>query len=196
MGKGVPEVMNTRSTWDRAYLKQAVEGRIDGAMMQASGSPVDEKRSVWPAGPDLQPFCQVVLKGLTCGRAQRHKAGLSELAFGNVEDLFCALEVLHIQSQGLAYPDSRGVKKPQKRPVGMRPKGMRRRQVRCGRKEHTDLGTGIDIGPVSLSGGNSSQWFGHKAVRIASRHILAQLSDYREAVGAAARGKARKPLQI
>ena len=55
---------------------------------------------------------------------------------------------------------------------------------------------GVDIGWVSLFGGDAFQGFWHIALWVAPGQVFAQLSDHAEAVGAAAWGKVRKTLLI
>jgi len=78
-------------------------------VVEAAGSLVEEERGVGRAWPDLHPCAHVSLKGLAGGRAQGHPASLSELAFGNIEALLGAVEVLQVQGQRLTDPDPRAV---------------------------------------------------------------------------------------
>ena len=89
-GAGVPAVMDT------ALSQQMPEGLIDGAVVQSAGSLVEKQGGVGRAWPHLQPFAHVLLKGLAGGSAQGHPAGLSELAFCDIEHLLLAVEVLQV----------------------------------------------------------------------------------------------------
>jgi len=107
--KGVPEVVDAGAgvlaVMDCALPQQVPEGLINGRVVEAAGSLVEEERGVGRAWLHLQPFAQVLLKRSAGGSAQGRQAGLSELAFGYVEALFGAVEVLQVQGQGLTDPD-------------------------------------------------------------------------------------------
>ena len=85
------------------------EGLIDAAVVQAARSLVEEQGSVGRAWSDLQSFANVLLKGSASGSAQGQPTSLSELAFGYVEALLGAVEVLQVQGQRLTDPDPRAV---------------------------------------------------------------------------------------
>ena len=122
---------------------------MDGAGGQTAGSLVEEEWGVGRAGPHLQPLVQVLLQRPAGGSAQGYPTSLSKLAFGDVEALLGAVEVLEIQGQGLANPDPRAVESPQKRLVGVRPKRVRRRQFAGGRQERLKLRGTVNIRRVS-----------------------------------------------
>ena len=126
--KGVSEVVDAGAgvcaVMDTALLEQMPEALIDGALVEAAGSLVEEQGGVGRSWSDLKPCAQVVLKGLAGGRAQGHPASLSELAFGNIEAPLGAVEVLQVQGQCLTDPDPRAVEKSQKCLAGVRPKGV------------------------------------------------------------------------
>ena len=108
--KSVPEVVDAGAgvfaVMDTALSQQVPEGLIDGAVVQAAGSLVEEERGVERAWPHLQPFAHVLLKCLAGGSAYGHPACFSELAFFYIEHLLFAVEVLQVQGQGLADADS------------------------------------------------------------------------------------------
>jgi len=191
--KGMSEVVDAGAgvcaVMDTALPEHMPEGLINGRLVQGSGSLVDEERRVGRAWPYLQACVHVSLKGSAGRRAQGRPAGLSELAFGYVEAPLGVVEVLQVQGQRLTDPDSRAVEKSQKRLVGVRPKRVFGGQLRGGLKERLDLGVAIDIGLMSPCGRDAFQGFGHIAERIAPGQVLAQLSDYTEAIGAGAWGK-------
>ena len=134
---------------DPALPQQVVEGLMDGAGGQAAGSLVEQERGVGRAWPHLQPFAQVLFERSAGGSAQGHPTSLSELALGDIEAMLGTMEVLQVQGQGLTNPDARTVEKPQKRLVGVGPKGVCRRQFGGRRHERVDFRMTIDIGRVS-----------------------------------------------
>jgi len=185
-----------RVVMDAALPQQGLEGMMDGAVVQAGRSLVQEEGGVGRAWPHLEPFVKVLLECLGGRSAQRHPTSLSELALGDVEALLGLLEVLLVQGQGFPDPDSRAVEKPQKGPVGVRPKRVRRRQFGGRRQKRVDLRMTIDIGWVSSLRGDDFQGLGHIAARIVASQVLAQLTDHAETVRSAAWGKVRKAQQV
>jgi len=130
--KGVSDVVysgaGVLAVMDIALSQQMPEGLIDSAVVQTAESLVDKEGRVWRSWCYLQAFTHVLLQSLAGGSAQGHPACLSELAFCDIEKLFFAVEVLQIQGRRLTDSDSRAVENPQKRLVGVRPKGVSRRQ--------------------------------------------------------------------
>jgi hypothetical protein len=90
-GTGVLGVTNP------APLQQVLEGLMDGAGGQAAGSLVEEERGVGRAGLHLQSSVQILFQRPAGGRTQRYPTSFSELAFGDVEALLGAVEVLDVQ---------------------------------------------------------------------------------------------------
>ena len=112
-GKGVSEVVDAGAgvlaVMDSALPQQVPEGLVDGAVVQAAGSLVEEERGIERTWPHLQPFAHVLLKGLAGGSAYGHPACFSELAFCDIEHLLFAEEVLQVQGQRLTNPNPRAV---------------------------------------------------------------------------------------
>jgi len=98
--EGVPDVVysgaSVLAVMDIALPQQMPEGLIDGAVVQSAGSLVEKQRGVGRAWPHLQPFAHVLLKGSTGRTTQGHPAGLSELAFCDIEHPLLAMEVLQV----------------------------------------------------------------------------------------------------
>jgi hypothetical protein len=111
--KSVAKVMDAWAdglgVMDAALPQQVPEGLVDGALVQALGSLVEEERRVGGAWHPFQPFVHILLQRPAGGSTQRHPASLSELAFGSVDAPLRAVEVFQVQGQCFTDPDSRGV---------------------------------------------------------------------------------------
>jgi len=111
--EGVPDVVysgaGVLAVMDIALSQQMPEGLIDGAVVQTAGSLVDKEGRVGRSWCYLQAFVHVLLKGSAGGSTQGHPAGLSKLAFCDIEHLLLAVEVLQVQGRCLTNPNPRAV---------------------------------------------------------------------------------------
>ena len=123
--EGVTQVVEAWSSGrvvrNSAALQQASEGWIDGRLMQRAAALVEEERRVQRAGLPAQASVHLLPHRPARRLAQRHPAGLAELARGDVEPLLGAVEVLQRQRARLADPDPRAVQQPQQGAVSLRP---------------------------------------------------------------------------
>ena len=83
------------------------------------------------------------------------------------------MEVLECQGKSLADPDSRGVQKAKKRPVGVRPQRLGRRQCQSRREQGLDFLFIEDVRTKCLLSGNALHGFGHMATRVCLGDVLA-----------------------
>jgi hypothetical protein len=111
--KSVAKVMDAWAdglgVMDAALPQQVPEGLVDGALVQALGSLVEEERRVGGAWRPFQSLVHILLQRPAGGSTQRHPASLSELAFGYVDAPLRVVEVFQVQGQCFTDPDSRGV---------------------------------------------------------------------------------------
>jgi hypothetical protein len=78
--------------WYPTSAQELLEGVVDGRVVQAAGTLVQEQRGVRRAGTDPVSCLQVLLQGVAGGAAQGYPAGFAELSLGKVEALLVAVE--------------------------------------------------------------------------------------------------------
>ena len=100
----------------------------------------------------------------------------------DIEVLLLAVEVLQVQCERFANADSRAIEKPQKGPVGVGPKRVRRRQFCGGRQQPLHLADAIDVRPAGVLRADSPAAFGDVTSRVGPREVLAELPDHAQAV--------------
>ncbi len=131
--EGVPDVVysgtGVLAVMDIALFQQMPEGLIDSTVVQTAGSLVDKEGSVGRSWRHLQAYIHVLLQSLAGGVTQGCPAGLSELAFCDIEHLLLAVEVHKVQGRRLTNTDPRAVEKAQKTAIGVRSKGVFRCQL-------------------------------------------------------------------
>jgi len=96
--EGVPDVVysgtGVLAVMDIALPQQMPETLIDRAVVQLTGSLVDEEGRIGRSWRHLQAFTHVLLQSLAGSVTQGHPSGLSELAFFDIEHLLVAVNVL------------------------------------------------------------------------------------------------------